>query len=69
LLEDISTYKRDIEDLKNVKIKGRERKKEKERLDKAKGTEMRNEALSGMSSKISHSVMYKLVCQCNLALV
>ncbi|CAB4042009.1 Hypothetical predicted protein, partial [Paramuricea clavata] len=49
LLEDISTYKRDIEDLKNVKMKGRERKKEKERLDKAKGTEMRNEALSGMS--------------------
>ena len=55
LLEDISTYKRDIEELKKLKIQGREKKKEKERLDKAKGIEMREEALSGMSSKISFS--------------
>lgn len=53
LLEDISTYKRDIEELRKLKIQGREKKKEKERLDKAKGIERREEPLSGMSSKIS----------------
>ena len=49
LLEDVSTYKRDIQDLKEMKSKQKSNKKEKEKLEK--GLEMREAALVEMTSK------------------
>jgi len=48
LLEDIITYKRDVESKKEEEKKKR---KEKEKKDKEKGLEMRQAALSSMYSK------------------
>jgi hypothetical protein len=51
LLEDVSTYKRDIQELKDTKAKGRAKRKEKEKEKVEKGLEMREAALIGMTSK------------------
>ena len=51
LLEDVSTYKRDIQDLKEMKAKQKSNKKEKEKEKLEKGLEMREAALVEMTSK------------------
>lgn len=49
LLEDIYTYRRDLQE---VKTKEKENKKQKEKEDQQKGLEMRAAALTGMASKL-----------------
>ena len=51
LLEDVSTYKRDIQDLKEMKAKQISNKKEKEKEKLEKGPEMKEAALVEMTSK------------------
>ena len=51
LLEDVSTYKRNIQDLKEMKAKQKSNKKEKEKEKLEKGLEMREAALVEMTSK------------------
>lgn len=48
LLEDISTYQRDVQDQKRKK---KENKKKKEKEDKQKAMEMRAAALNGIASR------------------
>lgn len=51
LLEDIYTFKRDEEELRQRK---KEDKKQKEKEDHQKAIDMRSAALSGMNSKLTH---------------
>ncbi|CAB3981115.1 Hypothetical predicted protein [Paramuricea clavata] len=51
LLEYLSSYRRDMQELKDMKAKGRERKKEKELQTREKGTQMREAALIGMTNR------------------
>ena len=52
LLEDVNTSIRDMRELKEMKAKGKERIKEKEKEKVEKGLAMRQAALSGMTSKL-----------------
>lgn len=55
MLQDISNYKKDMQELKN---KEKEKKKGKEKQDREKGLEMRAAALSGMASKSLAEISY-----------
>lgn len=52
LLEDASTYRRDMQELKDMKAKGRANAKEKEKEKVEKGLQMREAALTGMTSML-----------------
>ncbi|XP_068739798.1 uncharacterized protein [Montipora capricornis] len=51
LLQDISTYRRDMEENKAKTAKEKEQKKKKEREDKKMGEEIRKKAMEGLASK------------------
>ena len=50
LLQDISTYRRDMEEYKAKTAKDKEQKKKKEREDKKMGEEIRKKAMEGLVS-------------------
>jgi hypothetical protein len=50
-LEDITTHKRDMKELKEKQAAEKEHKKRKEIEDKLAGQKMRKEAMEGLSSK------------------
>ena len=66
LLEDVSTYKRDTQELKEMKAKRKANKKEKEKEKLEKGLEMREAALVGMTSKQYVNEAQYFVHQCFL---
>ena len=70
LLEDISSYRRDMKELKEKEAMEKEQKKKKEAADQIAGTEMRRKAMEGLGSK--HARISSSLCSestCNVCIV